>query len=76
MLMDMHSACVSGRGEYIYIYICVCVCVCVCVCARSIYTENFYFVDRFHGSALHNERCTAGYEARTNFYRRINMPEG
>jgi hypothetical protein len=24
------------------------------------YRENFYFVDRFHGSALHGDRCTAG----------------
>jgi hypothetical protein len=29
--------------------------------------ENVYFVDRFHDSALHGDRCTAGYEERTNF---------
>jgi hypothetical protein len=31
------------------------------------YREDFYFVDRFHGSALHGDRCTAGCEAHTNF---------
>jgi hypothetical protein len=33
----------------------------------QLYRENFYFVDRFHGSALHNDRCIAGCEAHTNF---------
>jgi hypothetical protein len=32
-----------------------------------IYRENFYFVDRFHGSALHGDRCSACCEAHTNF---------
>jgi hypothetical protein len=31
------------------------------------YREDFYFVDRFYGSALHGDRCTAGCEAHTNF---------
>jgi hypothetical protein len=31
------------------------------------YREDFYFVDRFHGSAHHGDRCTAGCEAHTNF---------
>jgi hypothetical protein len=29
--------------------------------------EDFYFVTRFHGSALHGNRCAAGCEAHTNF---------
>jgi hypothetical protein len=29
--------------------------------------EDFYFIDRFNGSALHGNRCTAGCEAHTNF---------
>jgi hypothetical protein len=29
--------------------------------------EDFYFVDRLHGSALHGDRCTAGCEAHTTF---------
>jgi hypothetical protein len=29
--------------------------------------EDFYFVDLFHGSALHGDRLTAGCEAHTNF---------
>jgi hypothetical protein len=29
--------------------------------------RGFYFVDRFHGYALHGDRCTAGRAARTNF---------
>jgi hypothetical protein len=29
--------------------------------------EDFYFVDRLHGSALHGYRCTAGCETHTNF---------
>jgi hypothetical protein len=29
--------------------------------------EDFYFVDQFHGSALHGDRCTAGCEVHTNF---------
>jgi hypothetical protein len=32
-----------------------------------IYREDFYFVDRFHGSALHGNQCTASCEAHTNF---------
>jgi hypothetical protein len=31
------------------------------------YREDFYFVDRFHGSALHSDRCAAGCEAHMNF---------
>lgn len=31
------------------------------------YREDSYFVDRFHGFALHGDRCTTGYVARTNF---------
>jgi hypothetical protein len=31
-----------------------------------IYREDFYFADRFHGSALHGDRCTAGCEEHTN----------
>jgi hypothetical protein len=33
----------------------------------GMYREDFYFVDRFHGSALHGYRCIAGCEAHTNF---------
>jgi hypothetical protein len=32
-----------------------------------IYREDFYYVDRFHGSALHGGRCTACCKAQTNF---------
>jgi hypothetical protein len=32
-----------------------------------IYMKDFYFVDRFHGSALSGDRCTASCEAHTNF---------
>jgi hypothetical protein len=32
-----------------------------------IYREDFYFVGRFHGSALHADRCAAGCEPHTNF---------
>jgi hypothetical protein len=33
------------------------------------YTQSFFFnfVDRFHGSVLHGDRCTAGCEAHRNF---------
>jgi hypothetical protein len=31
------------------------------------YREYFYFVDRFHGSALHGCRCADCCEAHTNF---------
>jgi hypothetical protein len=31
------------------------------------YKENVYFVDRFHGFALHGDRYTAGCEEHTNF---------
>jgi hypothetical protein len=31
------------------------------------YEEYFYFVDRFHCSALHGDLCTAGCVARMNF---------
>jgi hypothetical protein len=31
------------------------------------YIKDFYFVDRFHGPALHGDRCDAGCEANTNF---------
>jgi hypothetical protein len=31
------------------------------------YMEDFHFVDRFHGSALHDDRCTAGCGTHTNF---------
>jgi hypothetical protein len=34
---------------------------------RFLYREDFYFADRFHGSALHGDRCTAGCEAHTTF---------
>jgi hypothetical protein len=33
----------------------------------NLYKEVIYFVDRFHGSALHGDRCTAGCEAHMNF---------
>jgi hypothetical protein len=29
--------------------------------------EDFYFGDRFYGSALHGDVCTVGCEAHTNF---------
>jgi hypothetical protein len=29
--------------------------------------EGFYFVDWFHGSALHGDRCAVCHEAHTNF---------
>jgi hypothetical protein len=29
--------------------------------------EDFYFVDLFHGYALHGDRCTAGCEEHTKF---------
>jgi hypothetical protein len=29
--------------------------------------EDFYFVDRLHGSALQGDRCTTGCEAHGNF---------
>jgi hypothetical protein len=35
--------------------------------AVGIYREDFYFVDRFHSSALHGDWCTTGYEAHMNF---------
>jgi hypothetical protein len=31
------------------------------------YRKDFYFVYRFHGSALHGGRCAVCYEAHTNF---------
>jgi hypothetical protein len=31
------------------------------------YREDFYFVDRFHGSALHGGPCNACCEAHMNF---------
>jgi hypothetical protein len=31
------------------------------------YRENFYFVDWFHGCALHSDRSTAGCETHKNF---------
>jgi hypothetical protein len=31
-----------------------------------LYRENLYLVGRFHGSALHGDRFTAGCEAHTN----------
>jgi hypothetical protein len=31
------------------------------------YREDFYFVDRFHGSALHGDRCIADCEEHTSF---------
>jgi hypothetical protein len=31
------------------------------------YREDFYFVDWFHGSALHGDRSAACCEAHTNF---------
>jgi hypothetical protein len=30
------------------------------------YRQDFYFVDRFHGSEIHSDRCTATCEAHTN----------
>jgi hypothetical protein len=33
----------------------------------TIYREDFCFVDRFYGSALHDGRCAACREAHTNF---------
>jgi hypothetical protein len=32
-----------------------------------LYRENFYFVDQFHSSALHGDRCTTSCKAQTNF---------
>jgi predicted NAD/FAD-binding protein len=32
----------------------------------TVYREHFYFVGRFHGSAFHGDRFTAGSEAHTN----------
>jgi hypothetical protein len=32
-----------------------------------VYKKDFYFVDQFHSSALHGDRCAAGCEAHTNF---------
>jgi hypothetical protein len=32
-----------------------------------LYREDFYFVDQFHGSALHSDWCTASCKAHTNF---------
>jgi hypothetical protein len=32
-----------------------------------LYREDFYFVDRFHGYALHSDQYTAGREAHTDF---------
>jgi hypothetical protein len=34
---------------------------------RVLYREDFYFVDWFHGSALHGDRGAACREAHTNF---------
>jgi hypothetical protein len=34
---------------------------------RGTYKEDFYYVDRFHGFAIHGDRCTAGCEEHTNF---------
>jgi hypothetical protein len=31
------------------------------------YREDFYFVVRFHGSALHGDQCAACCETHTNF---------
>jgi hypothetical protein len=31
------------------------------------YRKDFYLADRFHGSALHGDRYTAGSETHTNF---------
>jgi hypothetical protein len=31
------------------------------------YREDFHFVDWFHGSLLHSDRCNAGCEGHTNF---------
>jgi hypothetical protein len=31
------------------------------------YREDFYFVDWFHGYALHGDKCAACHEAHTNF---------
>jgi hypothetical protein len=33
----------------------------------GLYRRNFYFVDLFHGSALHGGQCTACCEEHTNF---------
>jgi hypothetical protein len=32
-----------------------------------LYREDFYFVDRFYGSAFHGSRCAASCEAHMNF---------
>jgi hypothetical protein len=45
-------------------------------CQKRILRDYFYFVDRFHGSALHGDWCTAGREAHTNIADEINMPDG
>jgi hypothetical protein len=37
------------------------------VCLSVLYREDFYFVDRFHGSALHGDGGAACQEAHTNF---------
>jgi hypothetical protein len=32
-----------------------------------LYRDDFYFVDQFHGSVLHSDRCTAGREVYKKF---------
>jgi hypothetical protein len=32
-----------------------------------IYREGFYFVGRYHGSVVHGDWCTAGFEVHLNF---------
>jgi hypothetical protein len=34
---------------------------------EQIHRGDFYFIDRFHGCALHGDWCTTGCEVRMNF---------
>jgi hypothetical protein len=34
---------------------------------NNLYQEDFYFVDQFHSSVLHGNRCTTGCKAYMNF---------
>jgi hypothetical protein len=38
------------------------------ICLYDKYREDFYFVDRFHGSELHGGRRAAYCQANTNFF--------
>jgi hypothetical protein len=38
-----------------------------CLLMPLLYREDFYFVDWFHSSAHHGDRCTTGCEAHMDF---------